>query len=576
MKLQGEKYLWNLPAIDQSHAYAFASTYNISLALTQTLLNRGLSSDQDLEQFLFSSYEKDVAHPSLLKDAEKTVDRILYAIKHQEKILIAGDYDVDGITSSALLLTCLLPLDAQINFFLPHRINDGYGLSVKTVQRAAQNGYKVIVTVDNGITCFDAAQEAQRLGIDLIITDHHRPHDHLPEAFAVVDPHQSDCQYPYKKFAGVGVGFKLMQLLYERLGRELPPKVYELLLLGTVADVVPLTGENRFWVRYGLQQVNAFESVSLKVLKENARFTKPAISSTDIGFFLTPQINALGRLDDPRLGVKFLIGSDYFETAQIGKMLGELNQARKTLELAIFNDVEAAILEKRIDLQQNMVLIAAQEGWPTGVIGLVASRLVQAYGRPTILLHKTKDGLAKGSCRSIREINMFDALCSVKDILKTFGGHPMAAGLSLDAAKIPELQERLNAYCASQVAMSDLVQKVDLEAELTLPEVNAKLMADMAYLEPFGCENAQPKFYIKNVMMLEAPTLLKDLHVKCSVFSEGIIKPVIFFNRPELYPKFVAQKNEPFSLAATVTENHWNGRTNIEFQGVDVAGLTNF
>lgn len=573
MHIQGEKYLWNIPDIDIHAAYTLASKYNISLALTQTLLNRGIASEHDFEQYLFSSYEKDTADPRLLKDAEKAVDRLLFAIQHKEKILIAGDYDVDGITSSALLLTCLLPLGADINFFLPNRVRDGYGLSVKTIHRAASNGYKVIITVDNGITAFEPALEAKRLGIDVIITDHHRPHDHLPEAFAVIDPYQSDCAYPYKKFAGVGVGFKLMQLLYERLGLNMPAKVYELLLLGTVADVVPLTGENRFWVRYGLQQANAFESISLKVLKENARFIKPALASTDIGFFIAPQINALGRLDDARAGVKFLIGSDYEETARIGKILGELNQARKAIELGILNDVEAAILEKRIDVKKNMVLIASHTDWPTGVIGLVASRLMNNYCRPTILLHIGKDGIAKGSCRSVREINMFEALTSVKDILKTFGGHPAAAGLSLPVDKIPELQERLNAYCASQIAIEQLVPKMDLDAELTLPETNQKLLSDMAYLEPFGCENAQPKFYIKNVTLIDQPVLLKEQHLKCSIFADGIIKPIIFFNRPELYAKLCAKKHEPFTVAVTVSENYWNGRTNIEFQGIDVAGL---
>ena len=573
MHLQGEKYLWNIPDIDIQAAYTLASKYNISLALTQTLLARGFTSAEAFEQYLFSSYEKDVADPRLLKDAENAVDRLLYAIAHKEKILIAGDYDVDGITSSALLLSCLLPLGADINFFLPNRMRDGYGLSVKTIQRAAHNGYKVVITVDNGITAFEPALEAKRLGIDLIITDHHRPHDHLPEAFAVIDPYQHDCAYPYKKFAGVGVGFKLMQLLYERMGLTMPSKVYELLLLGTVADVVPLTGENRFWVRYGLQQINAIESISVKVLKENARFLKPTIASTDIGFCLTPQINALGRLDDARMGVKFLIGSDYDETARIGKMLGELNQARKAIELGILNDVEAAIGDGKIDVKKNMVLIASHTDWPTGVIGLVASRLMNNYCRPTILLHIGKDGLAKGSCRSVREINMFEALSSVKDILKSFGGHPMAAGLSLPAEKIPELQERLNAYCEAQITIEQLVPKLDLDAELTLPETNTKLLSDMAYLEPFGCENAQPKFYLKNVTLLEQPVLLKELHVKCSVFAEGIIKPVIFFNRPDLFAKLAAKQHEPFHLAVTVSENYWNGRTNIEFQGIDVAGL---
>jgi single-stranded-DNA-specific exonuclease len=569
--LQGEKYLWKLPHADMQQLSEFAGAYNLSFPVMQALLSRGIKTREELDSYLLSSYEKDVAHPSLLKDANKAVDRLQQAIAAQEKILIAGDYDVDGITSSALLLTCLLPLGAKINFFLPHRVNDGYGLSVKTVQRAAQNGYKLIITVDNGITAFAAAVEAKRLGIDLIITDHHRPHDHVPEAFAIIDPHQADCSYPFKYFAGVGVGFKLMQLLYERLGLPLPKKVYELLLLGTVADVVPLRGENRFWVRHGLQQINAEETFCLKVLKENARFTKTTLSSTDIGFFITPQINALGRLEDARSGVKFLIGSDEQETVEIGKLLGDLNQARKSIESSIVDDIQKLIYTGTIDLATTKAIVAAHDSWPPGVIGLVASRIVAAHGRPTILLHLTPQGLAKGSCRSIPELNMFEALCSVKDLLHTFGGHPMAAGLSLDASNIPLFTERINAYIAERLTDADLVQKIGLDAELRLSETNSKLVSDMAYLEPFGCENPQPKFYIRNVSLIEPPMLLKDLHVKCLVFDEGVIKPVIFFNRPELYPKLLAQRSEPVSLAVTISENHWQGRVNVELMGIDVS-----
>jgi len=572
--VHGAKYQWRIPTTDQQELYTIASNYNLLPPVIGALLTRGFTTKEVLDDYLFSSYEKDVAHPSLLKDADKAVERLLYAIQHQQKILIAGDYDVDGITSTALLLSCLVPLEAKINFFLPNRMRDGYGLSVKTVERAAANGYSVIITVDNGITSFEPALAAKRLGIDLIITDHHRPHDKLPEAFAVVDPYQIDCAYPYKKFAGVGVGFKLMQLLYEKLGKSLPDKVYELLLLGTVADVVPLTGENRFWVRHGLQRINSMpKTTSWTVLQENARCTKPLLSSTDIGFFIAPQINALGRLEDARSGVKFLLGVDPQETAEIGKTLGDLNQARKAIEQGILKDVELMISSGEIKLSAVKVVVAAHHNWPSGVIGLVASRLVSAHGRPAVLLHITKDGIAKGSCRSIPELNMFEALTALKDMLISFGGHPMAAGLSFDAARMPEFMERLNAYVSERLTDADLVQKITLDAELKLADATSKLLTDMAYLEPFGCENPQPKFYVQNVSLIEPPMLLKEAHVKCVIFAEGITKSIIFFNRPELYQRLLDQRSEPFSLAVSVTENTWNGRSTVEFHGIDVAGL---
>lgn len=569
-RIRGAKYLWNIPNDDRARTLSIASTYNLSIPIAQTLVTRGIIEKEQLDAYLFSSFERDVAHPSLMKDAEKAVQRILQAIENKEKILIFGDYDVDGITSSALMLICLLPLDAQVNFFLPNRVRDGYGLSIKSVERAVQNGYKLIITVDNGITAIDQVKRANELGIDVIITDHHRPHDAVPDALAVVNPNQSDCPYPFKVLAGVGVSFKLLSLLYEKKELKMPQKAYELLLLGTVADVVPLHGENRFWVRHGLQYINSVESLALRVLKANANVTKASLSATDIGFSIAPQLNALGRLEDPRRGVKFLIGSDEQETQDVGKVLFELNQARREIERSIYMDVETQILEKKIDVTRENVIIAASESWPPGVIGLVASRLVSTYGKPTILLHITKNGLAKGSCRSIPEFNMFNALSSAGHLLEQFGGHSLAAGLSLKLENVSALKALLEAQVAEQLTAEDLTLKLSLDAEMNLSDITKKFMTDMEYLQPFGNENAEPVFYVKNVVLVQKPQLLKDAHVKCSIFADGVVKPVIFFKRPELFELLMQQGEEPFDLAAQVSENHWNGKVSLELMGLDV------
>ncbi len=497
--LQGEKYLWQLPGCDQAAILDVAARYNISFPIAQTVLARGFTNPEAIDSYLFSSFEKDVAHASLIKDASKTVDRIITAINNKEKILIFGDYDVDGITSSALMMICLLHLKAEVNFFLPHRVRDGYGISTGVVERAAQNGYRLIITVDNGITAFAPAVKAKELGIDLIITDHHRPQGAVPDAYAVVDPQQEDCLYPFKVFAGVGVSFKILTLLYEKLGKEMPVKAYELLLLGTIADVVPLLGENRFWVRHGLAYVNSHESISLQVLKQNGKLDKPKISATDIGFCLTPQINALGRLEDPRQGVKFLIGADIAEVKEVGATLYELNQTRREIERSIISQIDAEIESKRVDLEKEKVIIVASESWPPGVIGLVASRLVSAYGKPTLLFHLTKKGIAKGSCRSIPEFNMFNALAANKDLLESFGGHSLAAGLSLKVENLPVLKERLEKLVSEQLTPFDLQQKLRLDAEIKLEDLNKKIISDMGLLEPFGNENQQPTFLVKDV-----------------------------------------------------------------------------
>lgn len=567
--IQGEKYRWLMPHHDDRLTRELASRFNLSIPVIQTLITRQFKTEEEIERFLFSSKDKEVAHAGVLKDANKAVDRILQALERKEKILICGDYDVDGITSSALILTCLLPLDAKVNFFLPNRVRDGYGLATATVERAARNQYKVIITVDNGITAFEPAVQAAKCGIDLIITDHHRPHDHVPEAFAIVNPHQEDCPYPFKGFAGVGVSFKLMALLYERLTMPLPAQVYELLLLGTVADVVPLVHENRFWVRYGLQHIKKHESTALKILKKNGRVTKPVLTSQDIGFFITPQINALGRLDDPRDGVKFLMSIDQPEVERIGGVLTSFNEARKSVERSILDDIEKELAG--IDFSQERVIIASSTRWPTGVIGLAASRLVSAYHRPAFLFHITSEGIAKGSCRSIPAFNIFNALVELREMLITFGGHAVAAGLSLPARLLPEFKARLAELIDKALTPDDLQPTLRIDAELPLREVARKLVSDLAYLEPFGCDNAVPLFCVRNVTLLGQPQLLKELHVKCSIFVDGVVKPVIFFNRPELFKKMQEAESASCDVAVHTLENHWNNETRIELQGIDIA-----
>ena len=568
--IQGCKYLVGIPKLEGKRAIDISHKFSLALPLAKTLVARNMTDKEVIEDFLISAEHKDVHDPALMKGALQAVERINQAIKDGEKILIFGDYDVDGITSSSLMMMGLLPLGAKVNFCLPNRVKDGYGISEKFVKKAAENNYKVIITVDNGITAFDPAQKAKELGIDLIITDHHRPHEKLPDAYVIVNPHQQDCKYPYKEFAGVGVAFKLLSLLYQQNNKEIPGKVIELLLFGTVADVVPLTGENRYWVRQGLSHINRNESYSLKVLKENSKFAKPLVSSTDVGFSITPQINALGRLDDPRQGVQFLIGNNKDLVDQTGKVLLELNQARKEIERSIVQEIVQKIESNAIDLSQENIVIASSKNWPAGVIGLVASRIVSAYGKPTVLFHETSDGIAKGSCRSIPEFNIFDALSESKDILISFGGHSHAAGLSLKIEDIPILKDRLEKKIAKELTEFDLKQKLVVDAPAQLSDFSDKFIHDLRLFEPFGHENSQPYFYIKGVVLVKRPQLLKELHVKCLVFADGVIKSVIFFNRPELFDILVNQADAPFDIVGQVTQNYWNGSYSIELLGVDI------
>ncbi len=324
--IQGHKFRWYQPDTDIHKVNAIIARCHVSVPVAQTLVQRGFDTPEKVLNYLCMT-EDIVADSRQLKGAQETVARLRKALENKEKILIFGDYDVDGITSSAIMLISMLPLGANINYFLPNRARDGYGLSSKFVKKAHENGYNLIITVDNGITAFEPAELAKQLGIDLIITDHHQPHEHVPDADIIVNPHQDDCPYPYKDFAGVGVIFKIMALLYEQLGLTLPDKAYELLMLGTVADVVPLVNENRYWVQYGLQKVNSELSRAMHTLLHNGRASlKSRIDSLDIGYAIAPQLNALGRLDDPRDGVRFLISNDTEEVLRIGTILKNINE----------------------------------------------------------------------------------------------------------------------------------------------------------------------------------------------------------------------------------------------------------
>lgn len=569
--IQGERYRWHLPVVDHAAVRQIALNHNISEPIAELLYGRGFADDIAVRSFLFSSYEKNVAHPALLKGADAAVDRILLAIERKEKILIFGDYDVDGITSTSIMLVSLLPLGATINYFLPNRKRDGYGLSAKVVRRAVDNKYSLIVTVDNGISAYEAANVAQELGIDLVITDHHKPHDHVPPALAIVNPQQVDCAFPHKTLAGVGVIFKVMSLLYERLGKTLPEKVYELLMLGTVADVVPLLHENRYWVQHGLAKTNKKMSSAFAVLASNAQLTKERFNSLDIGFMIAPQLNALGRLDDPREAVKFMISSDFGEVLRIGSLLKSFNEERKKIDRAIYDEVDGFIKAGAIDIRQESIIIASSSVWPAGVIGLVAGKLMHAYGRPAILFHRTDKGIAKGSCRSIPEINIFEALSEAKDLIIQFGGHACAAGLSVEDKNIEALKERLNKYVSDRFTMDQLQPKLTIDATVDLGSLNQNFMGDLARLEPFGNQNPQPLFKVDNLVLVQPPQILKEKHVKCTVFEGGVLKPLVFFNRPELAGRLVSIGDKPFSVAANVTLNEWNGRQNIELMGVDLA-----
>ncbi len=575
---QGVKFLCQLKKQSAETVQALSLQTFLSIPIIQVLLNRNLCTPAQIFDFLSPSFDPTKSKAEDMKDAKKAVSRILEAVEKKEKILIFGDYDVDGMTATSIALLSLLPLGANINYYLPHRVKDGYGLSKKIIDLAAKNDYKLVITVDNGTTSIEAAAAAKLAGIDLIITDHHQPKHDLPDAFALVNPHQNDCNYPFKHFCGAGVIFKIMQFLYQDKGLSIPEKVYELLLLGTVADVVSLTSENRFWVKFCLEKLNnSAKSFSFLCMAANAnKLEKAKWSSIDLAFGIAPQLNALGRLDDPKSAVKFLISSRQDEVEKIGAGLLDINLKRRSVEAQIYEEIDAKIKSKKIDLDKSPIIVAASENWPPGVVGLVAGRLCNNYGRPTFIFHIDQNsGLAKGSARSIKKFDLFESLGQCKDLLKTFGGHRQAAGLSLPLEFLSQFQEQMSQIVLSQLSWDDLQPVLDVDAELSFLDLNQRFVTDLNRLEPFGHENMIPVFLFKDVVLAKPIEILKEKHIKTLCFWGGVLKPIIFFNRQDLIEVFEKIQDQPFSVVAQVAlKNDYGRQGQFDLIGQDIIFFT--
>jgi len=592
--IKGARYKWQLPVKNEALVKCIMKNHGLCSAVAQTLITRGYTTENEIESYVETLYERDVANPSLLLNAQKVVDRITQAIHNKEKILVCGDYDVDGMTSSALLIHCLEPLGADISYHIPNRLKDGYGLKAKTIEEAAPLGFKVVITVDNGITSFEPAKKAHELGIDLIITDHHLAHDGVPGAFAVVNPNQPDCAYPFKHLAGVGVAFKLMTLLYQQNNLTLPDKAYELMMLGSIADVVQLTGENRYWVRYGLDLVNKTGgSISFRKLLQNYGTQNPTIDSTAVAFGLAPQLNALGRLADANEGVRFLLDIDQSTVDNIGNMLHAYNNDRKKIQANMFNEIKNKIKAREIDLDRERIIIVSSSDFHPGVNGLVASKLVEKYYKPAIVCTEVADEhgetILKGSARSIAAFHLFDALFQCEDLLMGWGGHKVAAGLAFKKANLQALKKRMEHIFVDTVKPRDTINRHIIDAESSFINLVPKMIEDFQKLAPFGNENPQPTLLFDHVRVVDQavdkkgkqqanPQWLgknKAGHCKCIVIEQGKERTLKFFFRPDMFYRLkeLKERGREFKLIGTPDDNYWNGKRSIEINGVDIEAI---
>ena len=520
---QGTAARWLIPRIDGQQARRLAAALGVSPAAARVLLHRGYGDAEVARRFLRPSLE-DLHDPRLMLGLEPALERLRCAIAAREKILLYGDYDVDGTTAVVILQTALELAGGQAGFHIPHRLKDGYGMQTDVVERAASEGFTLLVSVDTGIRAGEVVRRAAELGIDVIVTDHHPPDAELPPALAVLNPKQPGCSYPEKDLCGVGVAFKLVQALLGSLGWP-PEKLarmlqsfLKLVAIGTVADVVPLTGENRVLVKHGLAELRAVRNPGLRALLEVAGFAPGDVPTAgQVAFRIAPRLNAAGRMAEADRVIRLLTTADEAEARRIAGELHALNAERQQTESEIVRVIlEACLLLPVTDRQAALVFTGRD--WHRGVVGIVAARLVERFHRPVFVLSEDPEtGLAQGSGRSISSFDLLAALESMPDLFTRFGGHRQAAGVSLPLERVEEFRERLNAYAAARLSPADLCAQLEIDTELELAELTEEFVKDIFAMAPFGFGNPAPVFALRDLEVASPPAVFKERHLRVNL-----------------------------------------------------------
>jgi single-stranded-DNA-specific exonuclease len=563
--------LWQHAAIDQPSADRLGRALGLEPVIARLLCQRGLADPDDAARFLRPSLDH-LHAPSRLAGLPEAVVRIGKALADHERIAIHGDYDVDGITSTVILRRTLELLGGDVGHFIPDRLRDGYGLQPATIDRLHADGVKLCISVDCGIRGMEAAIRARELGLDLIITDHHEPGAALPPAVAVINPKRHDCSYPDKHLAGVGVALKLVQALCTAHGREKwLPAFLKVAAIGTLADVVPLVGENRVIAKLGLELLSRGpHKVGLQALLTASGLAGRRIDGYDVSFVLAPRVNAAGRMSTPDIATRLLLASDdaLFEEARgLAQQLNDENVRRQQEEAAIVAEARK-IVEGDPDIGARTVLVVAGEGWHRGVIGIVASKLVDAFHRPAVVISIDGDE-AHGSCRSIPSFDILSGLEACADLMTRFGGHKVAAGLSLERGRIRELRTRLNAYADDRLGPDDLRPRLGIDARLGFRELSGPVAAQIVGLAPFGAGNPKPVFSAGSVEIVDGPRTLKDRHLKMALRQDGRVLRAIAWRGVERHA-FLEEHRALVDVAYSLEQNEFNGETYLELTVADV------
>lgn len=559
------KTRWIVRKSDQQLVKTLENELKITPLVASLLINRGLDTVDSARYFLFG---KEQFHdPYLLKGMDIAVNRIREAIEKREPILIFGDYDADGVSSTTVLMITLKEMGANVQFYIPNRFTEGYGPNEPAFRRAAENGIKLIITVDTGISAINEAAIAKELGLDLIITDHHEPGPVLPEALAIIHPKLPDSIYPFRELAGVGVAFKVAHALYG----EVPEHLLEIAVIGTIADLVSLKDENRLIAKKGLEKLKVTKNKGLKAILTVAGVDQQNINEETIGFTIAPRINAVGRLENADMAVELLLTEDPIEAQSLAQEMDELNKTRQSIVNSITLEAIEEV-EKNYPIDSNSVLVIGKEGWNAGVIGIVASRLVEKFYRPTIVLSfDSEKGLAKGSARSIAGFDLFKNLSECRDILPHFGGHPMAAGMTLKLEDVSDLRQRLNHLANEQLTKEDFVPITLLDHQINVEEINLSSLDELNLLAPFGMDNPKPKVLINNVQISTMRKIGSEQnHLKVMVSENGINLDGIGFGLGPLVDQISPASK--ISIIGELAINEWNNirKPQIFIQDVSV------
>jgi single-stranded-DNA-specific exonuclease len=562
---------WKIREVDDDKSLkALADSLNISDVLAKLLFLRNIRTFSQAKYFFRPTIES-LHNPFLMHGMEVATKRVIHALTENQQICIYGDYDVDGTCSTALLYMFLKELGANVDFYIPRRLNEGYGLSKDGIDTIKiLNNAKLLITVDCGITAVDETEYANKLGMDVIICDHHQPKDELPNALAVLDPLKPQCQYPFDYLSGAGVAFKLAQGIAEKIGRrEMPLKYLDLVAFAGAADIVPLVDENRILVKEGLESVNNNPRPGIQALIESSSLQKGNLNSGQVVFTIAPRINAVGRLGDAKRAVELLITDSIDEARTLAKVLETENYERRKIDVDTFENA-LQLVENSIDFENELAIVLHQEEWHPGVIGIVASRLVEKYYRPTIML-TTIDGIAKGSARSITNFNIYEALKKCDDMLIHFGGHQAAAGLAVELDKLKEFKDKFNKIVKESIKEEDLLPEVVIDAKIKLSEITPKFLRILDQFAPFGPENMRPVFLTEEVEVSNTPRLVGNNHLIACFKQNGNDKifDTIGFNMRE-YLDLLLNKKIKVDIVYTIDKTVRDGRTYPQLRLKDI------